>query len=355
MSRLVREGFECRTIGLAFDTPSGSVSISTSNPQTGSCALYTGLSTGNYTRKTLSDVYAETFHSFSWYVNTAVSGILYHWVAAGGATCLGQIRFNATSGHLEAYVGTTLVATGSAVLSVGVRYHIQIRVKVADADADPAVTGRIQVAVDNDPAVSLDIDYSGDTKPGADTGLQILGFGAWGGSGNTPQYYDDWAVNDTAGGADDSWPGDVRLIPFYPNNNGTTSGLTGSDGNQANNYQQVDDLATVVNDGDTTYNKATAEGQYDTYVCSDPTIPAGAVFKSVIVEDISRKTNGGIATQARAALRTNATDYVGTAHDLGISYAKYQTEWLTDPSGGGWDATKINALEIGLEGRGAFA
>lgn len=359
MARIVREGFECRSVPMIFTTYAGTAAIDTTYKQTGAAGLNVGDHGSSFARKNLGAVYAETYHSFSFYfISAAVTVVsFYHWLAADGTTVLGSLRWNGATGKIQAYTGaSTLVATGSKVLATATRYHIQVRIKVADSNADPDLTGRIQVAVDDDPASSLDIDFSGDTKPGADTGLQIIGFGSEpSGSTLRTAYVDDWAINDTAGGADDSWPGDVRLIPFYPNANGTTSGLTGSDGNQVSNYQQIDDLATGVNDGDTGYNKATASGQKDTYACTDPTIPDGAVFKAVIVEDISRKTNAAIATTLRAVVRSSGTDYTGTAHDLGSSYAKYQTEWLTDPAGGSWDGTKVNALEIGVEGQGNYA
>ena len=47
---------------------------------------------------------------------------------------------------------------------------------------------------------------------------------------------DDVVINDNMGPQDDSWPGDRRILPLIPINNGSSSGLVGSDGDQNNNY-----------------------------------------------------------------------------------------------------------------------
>src|SRR5437764_673985 len=52
-------------------------------------------------------------------------------------------------------------------------------------------------------------------------------------------YLDDLYVCDATGTTNNTFLGDVRVHTLVPSGNGTDSGLTGSDGNQVNNYQLV--------------------------------------------------------------------------------------------------------------------
>lgn len=313
------------------------------NSHTGVCC-WESTTTNGY-RIDVSPTLSEFYVSVWWRGDAGGSGAIFHWKDDAG-NIMGSVRSTAAN-VLAAYTGSaTLAATGTKTVQNSLWHLIEIHVKIADA-------GNIDTKVDG----QADIAYSGDTKPAAATAATTIGVGS---DGNTFGIgtFDDFTVNDTTGGVEDSYPGDVRYVPVYPTGNGTTSGLTGSDGNQVNNYQLADDLATGNNDGDTTYNKATAADQYDTYATTDPTLQDGTVLR-LIVKAVARKTNAALATTARLELRDSGGTNRDSGSDLTLSgsYGVITGIWDTDPNTGvAWDGAGLNGAELlGFKGTGAFS
>ena len=141
-----------------------------------------------------------------------------------GATLLGSIRMDPATNLWKAYVGVNQIASSAApnVVVVNTWYRMDVRVKIADANADPTLTGRIQLWIDG----LLVIDFSGDTKPGADTTINVIagvqnGPDMW---TNTYYCYDNLMLNDTTGPAPDNGRiGEGRIIALIPNADGTYS------------------------------------------------------------------------------------------------------------------------------------
>lgn len=317
-----------------------------SNPHIGKGYWYDNVNSNVYYRVVLGTPLAEFYEAFWFYRAAGSAGNVHHWMNAVPAD-MGVLKLNAVTAALDAYVGAGLVASGARVAASSQWHLIELHVKISD---DPAI-GKIRTRVDG----ILDIDYTGDTKPGADATVTNLGFN--GPSGVATMRIDDWTIHDTNGVADFSWPGDCRYYPVCPTGNGTTSGLTGSDGDQVNNYLLVDDLATVNNDGDTTYNRAAADGEYDTYQTTDPSLGSG-VIKRYLSKVIQRKTNAAVATTHRHVLRSNGVDY-DNGNDLvmSASYGVSVCQWDTDPdTGAAWTPDGLNNAELlGVKGTGAFA
>lgn len=123
------------------------------------------------------------------------------------ATRLGRISFNA-SRQIQAVVGDgggeVIVATGTTVWANNDAHHIQLRVKIHDT------TGVIQVLVDG----VLELDFVGDTKPGADT--TIDGFRMNIGDAK----YASMIVNDTSGTKNKGFPGTRRMRGRKPDEDG---------------------------------------------------------------------------------------------------------------------------------------
>ncbi len=116
-----------------------------------------------------------------------------------GSTQMGFIFLNA-SGHLETYTGSgagTLRATGTTTLAINTWYTIEIRILIDD------VTGHITVRING----VQETDFVGDTKPASDTAWDILSWSAQSSGGGPAVWTDDWAVNDTTGSVNNSWPG----------------------------------------------------------------------------------------------------------------------------------------------------
>lgn len=263
MTRVFTEGFELGD-GLFFTVG-------------GSAGSTTGVRSGVYAHTGYApykDITAlsEFYYRTSMYLgnsNETVQRI--KWQNA--ATVLGHIR---TEGNrITAYTSTgTLIGTGTIPIFPATIYLIEIYVKIADSG------GRIVVKVDG----IVDIDFTGDTKPGTATTVNRLQFGS--NTGGNVWYMDDLALNDTAGGVDNSWCGEGHVIATTPNDNGDVSQLVGSDGNSVSNYLLVDEAPS---DSDTTYVESSTSGQYDLYNLSACGL-SNVEIKRVWVEARARDT-----------------------------------------------------------------
>jgi hypothetical protein len=273
-------------------------------------------------------------------------GVILSWT--NGATVLGSVRINPTAHTISIYVGNTSVATSvGALANLNTKYVMSIHVKIADAD------GIIEVRADGQDMVS----FSGDTKPGANTGATDIYIGSptITYSFTNYAYFDSILLNDTTGpGPDNTWPDYAPLYPIFPTGNGTYSQMTGSDGNQVDNYALVDDMP---GNGDTDYVKATQADLIDSYAATDPVIPEGATINSVIIKASPRKTNAAVDTQIAIGLRSGGVDAVGADTSLPTAYGQMiQQRFTLDPADNqAWTPEKINALELLIKSRGAYA
>jgi len=327
MARVYNCGFEAGDL-LPF-TPSDNayVSASTTHARTGtySCRAYGGYSL-IASLNNLSEWYMAVgvrFQDMSGYNN------IVRWYKS--SNLLGDIKMNFTTRRLEAYVGTTLVATGTTVLTVDTWYLLELHVKIADTG------GVIEVRLDS----NAEINYTGDTKPGTDTNVDMLRLCGFGNTTSQATYFDDFTVNDTSGTSDNSWVGDRRYIAVVPDGAGTTTQWTPSAGA---NYQCVDEIPPSSSD----YVSTTATAQTDTYSMANPSLPSGATIQAVIAEARAQKTQADPATIANV-IRSGGTDYAGSDQSISLSWQAYLTRWTTDPAdSGAWTQAKVNALECGV-------
>ena len=225
------------------------------------------------------------------------------------------------------------MADGNILLD-GTWYALEFHFKISDAD------GIMQAKANG----VLALDYSGDTKPGADTTLDNIYILAIGSSGRT-QYYDDIAINDTTGSVDNSWCGDGRIIAIKPNANGDVTGLLNSAGNQTNNYTYVDDIPS---DGDTTFVSGSEVDLYDLYGAESPTIPTGYIPKGFWVEGRAKTTGSGIMSPM---LKTSGSEITSGSVALGYEYAPIIGDYYSsDPiTSGSWSQETLDAIQIGVK------
>jgi hypothetical protein len=124
--------------------------------------------------------------------------------------------------------------------------------------------------------------------------------------------------------------GNGFVIGIPPNANGTTSGLTGSDGNSTDNYLLVDERATTSTP--TTYVDATAANQKDTYKGdvsgSLPTAVSSLVVGTATFAQSSLTGIDGL----NSVVRISGTDYDGDRVALGAGFALDIHTLPVDPS-----------------------
>jgi hypothetical protein len=325
MARLFTTGFECGDL-LDF----GSVYLLTASGEQ--------VHTGNYAARGGADQYARK------YISPSPNNEVYirYWWRAGNSGDKTLLQVGTSDSNVEIYGGAgyvfklrrgaTIVATGTLVPTGNTWYMLELYAKLDDA------AGVLTLKVDG----VEDATFSGDTLPGASaaiTNVQIY-------TGEGLAYVDDIAINDASGAADNSWPGDGRVIGIKPNGAGDNTDFTPSAGA---NYENVDD---VPHDSDTTYNHSGTDGHYDLFnleACglSDVDI-LGVNVKGTMRKEVA---NGD---KARLKVKAGATEYDGDDKDILTSYTRINQEWRTNPNtAAAWQTAEIDALQAGYENRAA--
>jgi hypothetical protein len=243
-----------------------------------------------------------------------------------------NVRFFET-GNIIIYRGSTTVSTHVSVYNGLIAHWFAIKVVAQDS-------GSVEVWVDG----ALVASASGDFKQHAtlDDWDQIgwaagLGPEPSGGAGM------DWVVDDVL------ITDDTRLPEYYapvltPNGNSSTIQLTPSAGT---NWQNVDEIP--VNDAD--YNRAISAGQEDFYTFSNLTVTPTSIACVNVLARVRTEAVGGAITQAQIGVSgSDATVVYQTAVTLpggtfvGLNYVRE-----TQPNGGTWDATSVNAANFGIK------
>jgi hypothetical protein len=333
MANVFRDGAEFGDL-LAFDSVrvGGFIVVTTAQKRSGVYSY--NLGQNDWMKVDLADP-SEIYARFG--LRAASFGNNAYFVWYKGATELGSIRINSSSQKIEAYTSTgTLVATGSISIQLNTWYLIEVHVKIADASGD------IEVKVDG--VTPLDIDFSGDTKPGADTTIDSVNFSCY--FSNNSCYFDDLGINDTSGSVDNSWCGDGHIILLTPNANGDVTQLMGSDGNQTDNYLLVDDIPS---DGDTTYVVGSGIGQYDLYNLL-PSNLTDVIISRVWAEARARSI-AATGDEVALLLKTGGNEYQGINNSLLTTYTRVVGSGYTEnPSTSlPWTISDLDSLQSGVE------
>lgn len=250
-----------------------------------------------------------------------------------------QLSLRMTSGGLiqlsRGSSGAAILGTGTLVFQPLVWYYVELKVTINDT------TGAYEVRVDGASQFS---GTSADTQATANASadrFQFLGSGDDNSSG--PKQFDDLYVLDGTGGSNDDFLGDLRIQAIYPNGNGNSSQLVGSDGNSTDNYLLVDE--TQPNDAD--YVESSTPGDKDTYTYGNLTPTAGSVYA---VQPIPRaaKTDAGTREIVSVA-RLSGTEEDGPVQTLSASVQYLYDIRSTKPGGGSWSITDVNNAEFGIK------
>ena len=149
---------------------------------------------------------------------------------------------------------------------------------------------------------------------------------------------------DSTGTLNNTFLGDVAVRNLVPSGNGTSSQLTGSDGDKVDNYEWVDEMPFNA----LGYVGSATPGDLDTYAIADLGAGITTVY-GVQVNSRMAKTEASLA-QAKLALRSGGTVYYGTTRALSTSYVGYYQLYETDPATSAqWTTGGVNAIEAGME------
>lgn len=236
-----------------------------------------------------------------------------------------------SGGLLAAYdsTGTTLLATGSTVLSANTWYLINVKCGTAAGSA-----GAWEVQIDG---VS-EISGTG-TLLNSNNALFIFGKLIDRNSQTIDVFYDDWALDNAA------YPGAQSTKILVPSANGNYQAWTVSSG-ASSHFTYVDE---VPHNSSTDYLKSTANTQAETEAFTDTaaagisgTVNAVRVLAIVLRDGAS---NGSIKVRARSG----STDSDSAAASSTNAYAERGLLLLTDPAtSAAWTLSGIDGLEGGL-------
>lgn len=237
----------------------------------------------------------------------------------------------AGDGKIAAYRGTTLLGTSASAVLVTSSWHW---VNVIGVIND--TTGSVRILVDGVEALNL---TSQDTRNAGTNGLadriEISRI-----ANNTNRDYDDLIIRD-----DTTAIPDHRIVTLYPNGNGNSSQLVGSDSNSTDNYLLVDEAQF---NSDTDYVESGTASDKDTYTMDN--LPSGVASVLAVAQRlVARKTDAG-ARSGRTVIRSASTDYEGSDIALADTYAVYGTLRTVDPATSAtWTVANVNALEAGAK------
>ncbi len=156
-------------------------------------------------------------------------------------------------------------------------------------------------------------------------------------------YFDDIVVNDVSGATNNTWPGQVRLMPMRIKGPGDHAALSRGGVDLGYNNSQVREIFSAL---------AWVEGvntdDYDLYGIDAPALPAGATISNVVLQLHARAQAGG--KSIKPILKSDATASDGAATTLGTSWQVVQQAWALDPQdSAAWTAADLATLQVGVK------
>ena len=245
-----------------------------------------------------------------------------------GTTILVHINRDETGHCIEAYRGEiTLLDTGTHALNNDTTYLIEVHFKIADAG------GRVEVKVDG---VS-DIDFTGDTKPDANTQFDKvrLGYGTVS-AFRSYAYFDNFIMDDAA------WIGDTKIQKILPTGAGNSTIWTPSAGA---NWQCVDERPP----SDVDYVSTNVVDQVDTYAAANMVGSIDSV-KCVQIQSRTESDGAPTPTNLKLVVRSGAADHLSGDKTVPASPKGLWNLWETNPADSlAWEEADVNAMEIGIK------
>jgi hypothetical protein len=267
------------------------------------------------------------------------SGVSTQVAFRNGANTIAKVTLD-TVNRWVIQINGVVVDTSLETFTASTWYCLEVWLKLAAAP-----NGRFVLKIDGNTIC----DFTGDTDPVSYLTVDNLYWVQAGGSAPI-MYIDDLALNNVAGGADDTWIGGGRITKITPDGNGTTTEWTGSDADDTDNYLLVDEYPK---DDDTTYvyEDATATGDLDQYTMTDTYTGAGRTVQRIWAECRARKTSANAAT-LKIGFDTGAsvnTDDVGTIWETYTARCVGAEYTVNPDDAAAWEEADIDALEFVAE------
>jgi hypothetical protein len=243
-------------------------------------------------------------------------------------------------GEIIAYrgdAGAELGRTGTGVLSAAnTWYYLEMKCVLHDT------TGEIKVNVNGVNKLNL---TNKDTKnAGTESVYSFIRIY----SPFTSAYFDDMYIMNGAGSVNNDIVGECRVRTIRPNGNGTTSGMTGSDGNSTDNYLLVDE--TVFSTGTADYVESSVDNTKDTYAFEDLPESTGTII-GVQYSAYAQKSDAAARSFAFVT-RSGGSESDGADTTLSTGFATYTLLLEQNPvTSTAWTISSVNGAEFGVKVR----
>lgn len=327
-------GFEWQDVDKELQTTRSFVYLSTSPVRSGGAAAripgysFEKLAVFSFV---LPSELSEFYMQFAYYVTGVASSsyAILRW--NNGSTTLGGLKLN-TNNKLEIWTGNmaTKVATASQALTPNQWYVIELYIKIADSG------GAIILRQDMVEVAS----FTGDTKPGSDTGVTYLYFH----NTTSQSYFDDIIVHDTSGSYNNSWPAGGKVVLLRPDSDGATLDWTPTP--SGSHYTTVNEVPPSA----TNYLNAGTSDLVDVLGLSD--LGADAVtIKGVMAQAFALRGSDTPPTKLALGLRLGNTDYYSGDLTLGTGQSLVSAAWDSNPGGGPLSASDVNNAKLLLKSR----
>lgn len=278
-----------------------------------------------------SATYTKLLATFAWRKSGAGnSGQIMGFATGTGANANAEfnVYWNDAAKVISLRRGSTVIATGTTVLSVNTWYRIAIKVLIASGG-----TGSYELKINE--ITELGPTSSVQTSSAASATAMLFGFA------NFVNDFDDLVVQDWSVAGVDFFPGDVSVATAATVANGNYAQFTPL---SSTNESNVDEATP---DDDTTYNSDSVVGHRDSF--THDALPTNGTPYIVQVATDARKDDAGTRTM-KNFLRESSTDYdAAAAQSLLDTYTILRDIWNSDPAGGAWTQAAIDAAEIGYK------
>jgi len=357
MARLLTCGFETGDVNEAGASVIGAnyslAAVNTNpTPRTGGAyCLKLGVTTGTsmsttYKSFSLGALKTDVWVRFAFQAHGVLSGasteLAICTLLDNATTVQVAISWSAQDNLLRAYRGTvasgTLLGASSASLASDVWRLIEVRWQ-----ATSTTVGIVEVWLDGNRV----INFSGDTTSSTVVGLQTVYLGCSNsvtGASTTATWlaFDDIAINDTTGTANNGRPQDGRILLLSPTGAGSSTQFTRGGTDTGANWSQTSEVPPSM----TQYVLSATVADRDLYAAAD--LPVAVSGINVVEELLLVQNSDAGAGSIGPTIRSGATTSELGPISLTNTVTYVTGRWETDPNtSAAWTAAAVNALEIG--------
>lgn len=245
-----------------------------------------------------------------------------------------SLRLDPTGHIIVARSTSTVLGTSTYAVTTGSYFYLEFKFTIDNT------TGSYEVRADG---VNVLSGTGADTQNAGNASVNAFILGATSGSA-VAMDVDDLYLCDGAGSTNNSFLGDCRIDAIYPNGNGNSSQLVGSDSNSTDNYLLVDETAPSTAD----YVKSATATEKDTYTFTDISHTPTSIFGIQLCPHANKDDAG--SRSLASVTRSASTDYDGTTIGLSTDWRYLLDIREQDPAtSAAWTKTNLNAAQFGVK------